>query len=326
MRIGARDVMVVRMMQSGGGSDEVGWMKKILSDDRAQPHARGWALRALKRFPTRSHHHPDTIECSLQHPSLIPTFELYPNSRMVETTMRTSLLSLPTELRLQIASYALEQLPTNDKDRGQLLHSFRGSDYKASANLAIRLVCRQFNADFNRLAIQKTTFVLHHAPARKVDTQPNELLRDVRQLVISGHSIISHWQRFPFNRECLRLHDLCFYGTLEIAKYRNDVVRMLRSLQNVKQVTFTMEPSSKAERLGYCRLVGQILKEDHFQRYDSPDAPKPESTWWSWGHHSEQTWECLVAQEPKPIMAERDYMLLMKPKVHELMEQMELVV
>ncbi|KAI0619251.1 O-methyltransferase [Pyrenophora tritici-repentis] len=104
---------------------------------------------------------------------------------MSKTNDRTGFLSLPTELRLQIASYALEQLPTDEE---RLIHlaqpwktSVYNSVYKSSKNLAIRLVCREFNRDFSRLAIQKTTFVLYGGLGTVIDAQPDELLRDVSQ-------------------------------------------------------------------------------------------------------------------------------------------------
>ncbi|KAG9376653.1 O-methyltransferase [Pyrenophora tritici-repentis] len=251
---------------------------------------------------------------------------------MSKTNDRTGFLSLPTELRLQIASYALEQLPTDEE---RLIHlaqpwktSVYNSVYKSSKNLAIRLVCREFNRDFSRLAIQKTTFVLYGGLGTVIDAQPDELLRDVRRLVIPVHRIFHPLPEFLFNRECLHLDELCLYDTLEsIIRHRKTLIYMLRYLKNVKRVSFSADPRSscsKTQRLAFRRLIGQILKEDHYQRYDSPNAPQPETTWWSWIYSNDSAHEFLTAQEPKPIMAEQDYMLLVKPKIDELMEQIEL--
>lgn len=317
-------------MQSGGGSEERGWMKKSYQMIAHGPTSRVRPSSTC-RFPTRRHHHPGTtghpfqyLSISYQYPFRLVS-ELWFSDMMPETSMRTGFLSLPTELRLQIASYALEQLPADEKGREELLHHFQGPLYKASDNLAIRLVCRQCNYDFSRLAIQKTAFVLRHEPTRKIDTQPDELLRDVRILVVGGRLIVNQWKKFPFNRECLSLDELSLYDTLGFNEHRQDVVRMLRCLQNVKQVSFSEGSSLISERLGFCRLIGHILKEDHYQRYDSPHAPQPEATWWSWSYKNGQKRELLIAQEPKPIMEEQDYLLLIKPKVDELMEQMILL-
>ncbi|EFQ86258.1 hypothetical protein PTT_18519 [Pyrenophora teres f. teres 0-1] len=256
--------------------------------------------------------------------------ENLPNNGMSKTTVQTSFLFLPTELRLRIASYALEQLPTNEEGLVHLGRHYNRSasnlNYKPSENLTIRLVCRQFNRDFSRLAIQKTTFVLYRGLARKIDAQPDELLRDVRKLVIPNCMVFHPLPEFLFNRECLHLDELCLYDTLEsTVRHGKAVIYMLRCLKNVKRVSFSMDSCFKSQRLAYCRLIGEILKEDHYKRYDSPNAPQPETTWWSWIYSNDSALECLIVQEPKPIMAEQDYMLLMKPKVDELMKQMELL-
>jgi hypothetical protein len=61
------------------------------------------------------------------------------------------------------------------------------------------------------------------------------------------------------------------------------------------------------------------MKEDHYQRYDAPDAPNLEATWWDWCYSPDYSHITFEAQPPRPILPEEEYMLLMKPKVDALM-------
>ena len=117
---------------------------------------------------------------------------------------RTSFLDLPTEIGQQIAAYALEQHPEAGFDRKaikidnstskcrQTSYTIRRlPGYKASFNLQIRLVCRQFRNDFTALAWEKTTFYWTWS----LDSLPEDMYRHVWKLVVPL-SIRARWWDF----------------------------------------------------------------------------------------------------------------------------------
>jgi hypothetical protein len=235
---------------------------------------------------------------------------------MLEAATRTTFSSLPTELRLHIAAYALEQEPFAGFIHQELPKLCPDLRYKSSFNLSIRLVCRQFWDDFTRLAYQKTRFVLSYKTAQIIGDQPDERLKNVRRLVIDcDHrtSLVTLWQQYPFNRACLQLDELCIMHIqfCDIAL----LARVFRQLRNVKLIRFI-----KHRWFECYRLMGAILREDHHQRYDAPDAPNLGSTWWDWMCNEQEDSFTLVAREPMPLMEEQEYMLFVKPKVDEVMD------
>lgn len=257
---------------------------------------------------------------------------------MTEVIPRAAFSSLPAELRLQIADYALEQLPNAGLIRKRVPSRGFSPDsrsrrafwclcidpsYSAASNLSILLVCRQFRADFTRLAFERTTFSLLAHPVRVIADQTGSLLRIVRKLVLQCRwSYIAFWDTQPFNTEGIDLDELVVsviggFDALQLS-------RLLRRLRNIKVLKFIPDETTDWEiSVEYNRLVGAILKEDHYRRYDAPKAPELESTWWEWNYNKEDNYFILKAQEPKPIMEEEAYMILMKPKVDEVMERME---
>jgi hypothetical protein len=249
-----------------------------------------------------------------------------------EAAARTTFFSLPTELRLQIAGYALEQKPHDGFILQKLSKLSLDSGYIAVAKrrLSIRLVCRQFNHDFSRLAFQSTTFILlcnsghpndipPHFPskmARLVRRQPDEVLKDVRKLIVdcAGQaSPIMLWQHFPFNRACMQLDELSFLmqGPFDVTAMAD----VMRQLQNVKTIRFI-----KHRQLECYKLIAAFLQRDHYYRYDAPAAPNRGNTWWEWSYSDEEGSFTFVAQDTKPVMEEKEYMLFVKPKVDRVME------
>lgn len=231
---------------------------------------------------------------------------------MTSPPQRTTLLSLPVELRLIIAAYALEQPRRIGLDDAETIKFRNGrrrlrliSEYKPSTNLAILLVCRQFNNDFTRLAFQKTRFVLRSDASGIICDQTDAFLRDVRRLVVCCTSdTIAAWDAFPFNTECLQLDQLDFVTMITSKVDLKPFVRMFRQLQNVKEISFTFDPKTEHPAHGWVRLLVAMLKEDEYQRYHAPNAPNIEATWWNWTFHSKINWGVFVAQPPKPIMPE----------------------
>ena len=251
---------------------------------------------------------------------------------MTEATRQPPFFSLPTELRLHIAAYVLEQSPSTGftqiggtaKPRPlfQVQQNHGLSlipNYTAASNLALLLVCRQFRDDFTRLALQKTIFVLHIDPARVIADQSEALLQNVHRLAIQCHSdVITSWHEYPFDKECLKLDEL-HIGMMG-APNSMEVVKLLRRLRNVQCLRFIKTQELARDYLSlYNNFIGAMLKEDHYQRYDAPNAPNLEFTWWTWSLSKEEQHLTLVAQGPKPVMEEEDYMLFVKPLVDDVM-------
>ncbi|KAG9189196.1 hypothetical protein G6011_06064 [Alternaria panax] len=247
---------------------------------------------------------------------------------MAQVIGKTTFFSLPTELRLEIAAYALEQPNaglTREHRPGGIRNRFSvDNGYKSSTNLAIRLVCRQFNADFRRLSIQNTLFVLPKDSTWIAHQQSDEFLRNVKKLRARyNYNDITEWKVYPMKKPCMHLDQLELVITLEDSKCRKALVGLFRRLQNVKQIRLLACGNSLAwGSHEYIKLLGEILKEDHYQRYDAPNAPNLGDTWWEWSYRDDLGQAIFVAQQPKPIMMEEDYMLLMKPRVDYIMDCM----
>jgi hypothetical protein len=255
-----------------------------------------------------------------------------PEDSMQDPAAKTTFFSLPTELRLKIAGYVLEQKPNAAFILQKLSKLSLDPGYmdQPKKRLSIRLVCRQFNHDFTRLAFHSTTFIMScksghqfdkppHVPwelSRIVRNQPDELVRDVRNLVIdcAGHaSPIMLWQQFPFNRACMHLDKLSLLtqGTFNITAMAD----IMRQLQNIKMIRFI-----KHRQLECYKLMAIFLGRDHYHRYDAPDAPNVGYTWWDWSYSKEEGSFICTAQDTMPVMEEREYMLFVKPKVDKVME------
>ncbi|KAF2677838.1 hypothetical protein K458DRAFT_318450 [Lentithecium fluviatile CBS 122367] len=252
------------------------------------------------------------------------------------------LLSLPTELCLQILELVLLQHPNagfirSEKSPTTQYHGLVIDDnYSSSSQLNILLTCRQFKHDFAALAFRSTTFLL------KTPLPFNMLLRrlqnhqiaSLRKLafITSSERICAlvHWVDYPFDAENIRLEELTIvFDSAEHwhfpSQYTRELVALLRRLQNVQVLRFVRNSAqfNGSFRTWYNRLVGLILKEDHHQRYDAPDAPNTEVTWWKWRYdYMDNSFE-LVAQPPKPILPEAEYIDFVAPMVRGLMNDME---
>jgi hypothetical protein len=236
-----------------------------------------------------------------------------------EVMPMTTFFSLPTELRLQIAAYAVQQ----PHDVGiRKSHELRiDPKYDAASNLSLLLVCRQFKQDFTDVAYQATKFIIVGPKVRVVTQAPASRLRNLRKVVVSSEwSQIETWEVFPFNQECMVLEELCIVAMVPTDRVIGPFVKLLRRLQNVKNIR--MFPSFCEYRLIYGRLVGAMYKDDHYHRYDAPDAPSIRDTWWQPHFNAEDISFDFAACPAEPPMAEEDYMVMMKPKIDEIMEWM----
>jgi hypothetical protein len=240
----------------------------------------------------------------------------------------TMFLKLPTELCLRIAEYALEQHPaTGIPSTSRPLQSRTG--YRHSRNLALLLVCRQFNCDFAQLAYNRTRFsIWNRRQSNSLRQLPSHSIRSIRSIVHRASvDEVTSWGNYCYNIQQLHLDELvilCDRFFFVISKDVLDVAAFLRRLLHVKTLKFIMyDDAARRKRSHYCRLIGAIMKEDHFQRYDAPGAPHIEACWWDWHLNSLGDTIALTAHEPRPILPEEEYMLLMKPKVDAMMAEAE---
>lgn len=233
------------------------------------------------------------------------------------------LLKLPVELRLRIAEFALEQHST----AGIPQHLLE-TDYRPSDNLALLLVCRQFNTDFVQLAYSKTRFLLwNRGQGIRLQQLPPYRIRDIRKLAyVLTPSDIQSWGSYFYDLEQLYLDELvilCPDGWAPISGDPNirNTVLFLRRLMHVKTVKFIVYAQRLLDHgnIAPCiYLVGTIMKEDHFQRYDAPGAPNVEANSWEWHFNAQENSVTLHAKEPEPITTEEEYMQLQKPRVDAL--------
>lgn len=232
---------------------------------------------------------------------------------------RANFFSLPTELRLHIATYALEQPRDIGIRKSQELRI--NPKYDAASNLSILLVCRQFKQDFTDIAYHMTRFIMVGPKVRVVIQAPAKKLRNLKKAVIAADwSQIETWQVYPFNQKCLVLEELCIVAMVPSDHVIGPFTKLLRRLQNVK--ILRMFPSFGDYRLIYGRLVGAMYKDDHYHRYDATDAPSIRDTWWEPQFNAQDISFDFATCEAEPPMAEVDYMVMMKPKIDEIMEWM----
>jgi hypothetical protein len=239
----------------------------------------------------------------------------------MQATHRTTFFSLPAELRLQIAEYALEQ--TGNVWLRQSNRELRiDPAYKATSNLSILLVCRQFRLDFTNMAYQMTRFVFIGPQMQLVCGATDAKLQNLRKVIIDADWSQISWQTYPFDREGLTLEELCIVA-LPDKHDVNPFLVLLQEMRHVKLLRFFPRPIDHLHMYG--RLVGAMYKNDHYRRYDAPGAPEIAKVWWTPSSNVHDFSVDFVACRPEPRMAEEDYMVMMKPKIDELMRLAEAV-
>jgi hypothetical protein len=250
----------------------------------------------------------------------------------------TPILTLPTELLLQISFYVLSQPPqTGTITRGSLrkrIPSFLNREtcldysYVPSHNLRLLLVCRRFHRELYNLAYQMTTFTLPSHPHETISNQTDDMLQNIRKLVVEcPWSQVVRWQ-YPFDKECLLLDELSIFRPPGRAGDQ-DMASFLLRLQYVKMLVLSVRHASVLEQIHrsvpttprdeYRKLIGQMLKLDHYERYDAPGAPDVARSWWNWSYDGEAHTIRFTAREPMPVMPEEEYLILIKPRVDEIM-------
>jgi hypothetical protein len=250
-----------------------------------------------------------------------------------------SLLGLPSEIRISILKYVLDD---NTIHTG-LLKDPRGlhkavtidHDYSAAATLAPLLACKELYLDGRIPALRRTHFLVTNLyiniPERLSRLSDKQLgaLRSIAFVADSRHfRAMKTWGDYAFGNPALKLdsltvvlhetsHHYLFDFTAEIAK-------LLRKLRGVRRLMFVRNHAYvKGAFKTWCnRLIGIIMKIDHYERYDV-QPPNPEQTWWTWKFDNEAEVFCLDALTSKETVDEETYMQQIKPLVDELMTSIE---
>ncbi|KAF1961945.1 hypothetical protein CC80DRAFT_488327 [Byssothecium circinans] len=246
-----------------------------------------------------------------------------------------TLLTLPAEIRLQIWDLVFTHTPyTRHPQTQELVIDPR---YSSSTQLNTLLVCRQIHNEVGAgHAFQQTTFIIRHSKGSypNFDTPlefPTSRIANLKHLVLP--TFRANWKDPEFLHFSPLLQGNVHLSTLTLFFFRGkmdftqkgivNTVHYLRNVQNVEIIRFMRNASSFRLRRWYRLLIGQMLKEDHYERYDAKAALNIEKTWWEWRFDKEDQVLEFVARPPKPIMEEEEYMGLVAPLIKALTDDME---
>ncbi|KAF2641166.1 hypothetical protein P280DRAFT_468828 [Massarina eburnea CBS 473.64] len=258
-----------------------------------------------------------------------------------------TLLSLPTEIRLDIWDLVL----TNDAfSHQENTHELvLNSQYTAPTQLNLLLTCHQIRNEIGIIpTFQRAAFVVkrlkespYSAFACQLLSLPKDLIAAVKKLVLPAQ-----WLDFDdptfwsggamFLEEKLQLFELTFFfenkvdalashaqGTICKPPPVHPMARRMRLWNHVQVLRFIRNESNVHLRKWYRALVGQILKEDHYQRYDSEQAPNLGMTRWEWKYDVKEHVAEFFAKPPHPVLPEAEYMEMVAPMIHDLIADME---
>jgi hypothetical protein len=256
-----------------------------------------------------------------------------------EPVQTASLLGLPSEIRISILEYVLDDNTSHTgliKDpRGPRRAIIIDHDYSAADILAPLLACKQLYLDGRIPALKRTHFLVTNLYiniperlSRLSDKQLNAL-RAIAFVADSRHfRAMKTWDDYAFGNAALRLDSLTVVlhesSHHYLFDFTADVAKLLRKLQGVQRVVFVRNHAYvKGAFKTWCnRLIGIIMKIDHYERYDV-QPPNPEQTWWAWKFDDEAEMFCLEALPSKAMVDEETYMQQIKPLVDELMTSIE---
>lgn len=248
-----------------------------------------------------------------------------------------SLLTLPSELRSYILDYVFDD---NFSRKG--LQKRTGSPsilvdhtYSAAALLAPLLTCRQLYLDGHIPAFKRTHFLvtnLYIDIPERLSRLSNKQLNALRSIALVADSRhfrgMRAWGSHAFNHAALHLDSLTIvlHQTTHhyLFDFTADIAKLLRRLQGVRRVSFVRNGAYvKGAFKTWCnRLIGIIMKIDHYERYDVK-PPNLEQTWWVWKFDDEAETFCLDARPSKDVVDEETYMQQIKPLVDQLMVSIE---
>jgi hypothetical protein len=267
---------------------------------------------------------------------MYPQFSIKMASDLVRTT---SLLGLPSEIRTSILEYVLDDNTSRTgliKDPGGPRRAvIIDHDYSAAAILAPLLACKHLYLDGRIPALKRTHFLVTNLYiniperlSRLSDKQLNAL-RSIAFVADSRHfRAMKTWDDYAFGNAALRLDSLTVVlhesSHHYLFDFTADIAKLLRKLQGVRRVVFVRNHAYvKGAFKTWCnRLIGIIMKIDHYERYDV-QPPNPERTWWTWSFDDEAEIFCLEALPSKVMVDEETYMQQIKPLVDELMTSIE---
>ena len=249
-----------------------------------------------------------------------------------------TLLTLPAEIRNAIFQHIFNDEILRD---GFFAHNENGGiimdpSYRASDYLRPFSACKQLYADGNTMAWNRISFISNSrfgdVRGRLCMLNPHKMTT-VRNLafVADAHHFrdLVQWNHDPFGLTGLQLDTLTIIlhspgGWHYLFDFTAGIVSLLRRLQNVKRIVFVRNGAlvKGGFRTWYNRLIGLIMKVDHFQRYDRIPS-SPEGTWWSWEYEEVAQTIGLKACPPRPLMGEEPYMLMMKPLMEGLKASIE---
>jgi hypothetical protein len=264
------------------------------------------------------------------------------SQNQLSTTRSPPIFRLPIELRLEILSYVFVSKP----NAAFILYEspllpptglYLDLGYSVAPQLSVLLTCHQFRSDFTELAFKSVTFVIKDtvspiSPRFKALKQSQiQSLRDL-VLVVGNEQLneVRQWEEFTFDLPSLRLDTLTlvFHRTgywQNPEAHVSSFIALFRRLKHVERIKFIRNGANVKGgfKAFYNRLIGKMLKEDHFQRYDAPGAPNLPTTWWEWKFDvSERSFE-LRGIRPWEHMREEEYMERVRPLVEQWMRDME---
>ena len=240
---------------------------------------------------------------------------------------RAGLLSLPVELLLQISEHVFGQQP----DAGFMtpIAPVTGltvdREYSSTACLDLLLVCRRFRDELTKVAFRHTVFIVSdgcYPSSHTLEPLQRHQMHSLRNVVLlfepDYYCGMIKW-RWPFNTKTVNLNTLTVafdsVSTTDPAMWDElttiivtDTVEFLRRLEHVERVKFVQNGIrfSGGFRNFHNKLVGKLLKEDHYQRYDAPGAPHIEATWWDWQSNDAQESIEFFARPAKAMVPELD--------------------
>lgn len=254
-----------------------------------------------------------------------------------ETVLRPSLLTLAAEIRNTIIEYVFDG---NILINGFLEHGEHGGivldkSYKASDQLRPFTACKQLYNEGIAVAWDKTNFISGNTwsnlGARLHALSPSQIgsIRHLTFVADAAHfRNLIKWNQHPFGLPNLRLETLTvtLYPCVGhyLFDYTSGITYLLRRLQHVRRIIFVRNRAlvKGGFRTWYNRLVGLMMKVDHFLRYDRIPST-PETVWWRWHYDELAQMITLEAQPPRPLMGEEPYMQMMMPLMIELKTSIE---
>jgi hypothetical protein len=248
-----------------------------------------------------------------------------------------NILTLPSELRTHILEYVFDE---NISHTGLIKRTANSSfavnhTYSTATLLAPLLTCRQLYLDGHIPAFKRTHFLVTNLyidiPERlsRLSSKQLNALRSITLVADSRHfRSMRAWGGHAFNNAALHLDSLTIvlHQTTHhyLFDFTADIAKLLRRLQGVLRIVFVRNQAYvKGAFKTWCnRLIGIIMKIDHYERYDAR-PPNPEQTWWVWKFDDESETFCLDARPSKEMVDEETYMQQIKPLVDQLMISIE---